>query len=76
MDEIREKSRPGEIVFETTCTAAEMARTIRDYAVKLGADELLLARPRGFLWVRLRASGRAWDPLFRLPAAGSPSLRG
>jgi hypothetical protein len=45
-----------------------MARTIRDYAVKLNADELILARPRRFLWVRLRASGRSWDLLFRLPA--------
>jgi len=66
--EVRAASRPAEIVFETLWDAPEMARTIRDYAVKLGAEELLLARPRRFLWVRLRASGRSWDFLFRLPA--------
>jgi len=76
MDEIRETSRPGEIVFETLWNAPEMARTIRDYAVKLGAEELLLARPRRFLWVRLRASGRAWDLLFRLPPALIPRIDG
>jgi len=68
LEEIRTVSRPAEIVFETLWDAPEMARTIRDYAVKLNADELILARPRRFLWVRLRASGRSWDLLFRLPA--------
>ncbi|MFY9805313.1 MAG: hypothetical protein WA211_14470 [Candidatus Acidiferrales bacterium] len=69
LDEIRVVSRPGEIVFETLCDAPEMARTVRDYAVKLGADELILARPRRFLWVRLKAAGKSWDLMFRLPAA-------
>ena len=68
LEEIRAVSRPAEIVFETLWDAPEMARTIRDYAVKLNADELILARPRRFVWVRLRASGRSWDLLFRLPA--------
>lgn len=67
MEEIRAVSRPAEIVFETIWDAPAMARTVRDYALKLGADELILARPRRFLWVRLRASGRSWDLLFRLP---------
>jgi hypothetical protein len=68
LEEIRAVSRPAEIVFETIWDAPEMARTIRDYAVKLNADELILARPRRFLWVRLRAAGKSWDLLFRLPA--------
>lgn len=67
LGEIRGNSRPDEIVFETLWEAEEMARTVRDYALALGADELLLARPRRFLWVRLRASGRSHDILFRLP---------
>jgi Type II secretion system (T2SS), protein E, N-terminal domain len=66
LDEIRRKSRPREILFESPFSAAETARTIRDYALKLGAEELVLARPRGFLWVRLRASGVDWDLLFRV----------
>jgi hypothetical protein len=70
LDEIRAESRPGEIVFETLWDPGEMARTVRDYSLALGADELLLARPRGFLWVRLRRNGRPHDLLFRLPAAG------
>jgi type II secretion system (T2SS) protein E len=69
LDELRSVSRPGEIVFETMWDAPEMARTIRDYAVKLGADELILARPRRFLWVRLKAGEQCWDLMFRLPAA-------
>lgn len=68
-EEIRGVSRPAEIVFETLWGAPEMARTVRDYAVKLGADDLRLARPRRFLWARLRASGDSWDLLFRLPTA-------
>ncbi len=67
LDEVRAAHRPTEIVFETLWDAREMAHTIRDYAVKLGADELMLARPRRFLWVRLRASEQSWDFLFRLP---------
>lgn len=67
LEEVRAASRPAEIVFETLWDAPEMAHTIRDYAVKLSAEELMLARPRGFLWVRLRASGQSWDFLFRLP---------
>lgn len=66
--EIRTVARPEEIVFETLWEAHEMSRTIREYAVKLEADELILARPRRFLWVRLKASGRSWDLMFRLPA--------
>ncbi len=68
LEEMRAVSRPAEIVFETLWDAPEMARTVRDYAVKLNADELIFARPRRFLWVRLRSSGRSWDLLFRLPA--------
>ncbi len=69
LDEIRVASRPTEIVFETLWDPGEMARTVRDYSLALGADELLLARPRRFLWVRLRGEGRSHDLLFRLPAA-------
>lgn len=67
LEEVRAASRPAEIVFETLWDAPEIAHTIRDYAVKLDADELMLARPRRFLWVRLRASGNSWDFMFRLP---------
>jgi hypothetical protein len=69
LEEIRGMTRPCEIVFERLWSATEMARTIRDYAVKLGADDLMLARPRQFLWARLRASGRSYDLMFRLPQA-------
>ena len=67
LEEMRSQSRPAEIVFETVWNSPQIARTIRDYAVKLGADELLLARPRKFLWVRLRTAGDSLDLLFRLP---------
>jgi hypothetical protein len=66
LEEIRRSSRPREIVFESAFSASETASTIRDYALKLGAEELALARPRGYLWVRLRASGLDWDLLFRV----------
>ncbi|MGD0426553.1 MAG: hypothetical protein ABSC10_07525 [Candidatus Acidiferrales bacterium] len=68
LEEIRSRPRPDEIVFENFLEAAEMARIIRDYAVQIGAEELILARPRRFLWVRLKASGQSWDLLFRLPS--------
>lgn len=67
LEEIRGISRPTEIVFDTAFDAHQMARTVRDYALKIGAEELLLARPRQFLWVRLRAGGKSWDLMFRLP---------
>ena len=69
LDEIRAVSRPSEIVFETIWGADEMARTVRDYSLALGASELFLARPRRLLWVRLRADGQSHDLLFRLPVA-------
>jgi len=69
LDEIRLQPRSGETVFEGILDAREMARTIRDYAVNLGAEELILARPRRFLWVRLKASEQCWDLMFRLPGA-------
>lgn len=68
MDKIRREERPSEIVFETMWDAREIARTIREYAVKLGAEELIMARPRRFLWVRLKAAHGPWDLMFRLPA--------
>ncbi len=67
LDELRNVSRSNEIVFESIASPAETARTIRDYAVNLHAEELVLARPRGFLWVRLRSSIGQWDLMFRLP---------
>lgn len=68
LDEIRVQPRTGETVFDNFLDAPEMARIIRDYAVNLGAEELILARPRRFLWVRLKAPGQSWDLLFRLPS--------
>jgi hypothetical protein len=69
--EIRIHPRPAETVFETFLESPEIARTIRDYAVNVGAEELILARPSRFLWVRLKAGGKAWDLMFRLPAVNS-----
>lgn len=70
LEEIRPESRPHEIVFETLWEPDEMARTVRDYLLALGADELLLARPRRFLWARLRSAEGVHDLLFRLPGNG------
>lgn len=67
MEELRAASRPDEIVFDKHWDPLLMARTVRDYALKLGAEELRLARPRRFLWARMRAGGRPCDILFRLP---------
>ena len=68
LEGIRLHPRAGEIVFDDFLEAPEMARIIRDYAVEVGAEELILARPRRFLWVRLKASGHSWDLMFRLPS--------
>jgi hypothetical protein len=69
LEEIRAASRPDEIVFERHWNPVEMARTVRDYALKLNAEDLLIAHPRRFLWVRVRARGSTHDLLFRLPGA-------
>ncbi len=69
LDEIRNTSRPSEIVFETIWQPTEMAHVVRDYALKIGAEELALARPRGFLWARLKTAQNRLDMMFRLPAA-------
>ncbi|HUO25921.1 MAG TPA: hypothetical protein VMU61_09645 [Candidatus Aquilonibacter sp.] len=69
MEELRSSERRTEIVFDKHWEPSEMARTIRDYALKLGAEELRLVRPRRYLWARLLAAGRPWDLLFRLPPA-------
>lgn len=67
LEELRGLSRPSEVVFDKIWEAREMAQAVRSYALKLGAEELLLARPRNFLWVRMRSAGRSWDLLFRSP---------
>lgn len=67
LDEIRTPSRSAEVVFETLWNPYEMARAVRDYALKLNADELVIARPRGFIWARLKSSERRWDMVFRTP---------
>lgn len=67
LEDIRTRERPSEIVFETLWEPSEIARTVRDYSLAFGAEELVLARPRRFLWVRLRAAGMSHDLLFRLP---------
>jgi type II secretion system (T2SS) protein E len=72
MDRIRLVERRSEMVFETICDAPQIARTIREYAVKLNAEELMMARPRNFLWVRLKAEAGPWDLLFRLPSGRGP----
>lgn len=71
MEELRSSARADEIVFDKHWEPSEMARTVRDYAVKLGVEELRLARLRGFLWTRLLAGGRPWDIMFRLPSPNS-----
>ncbi len=74
LESIRAMARPTEIVFETLRDGPPIARTIRDYALKLGAEEMILARPRQFLWARLRASGQPYDLLFRLPGVSSQRI--
>lgn len=67
MEGIRREQHRSEIVFETVWEARDIARTIREYAVRLNAEELIMARPRRFLWVRLKAANGPWDLMFRLP---------
>jgi hypothetical protein len=69
LDEIRTPSRSSEVVFETIWNPSEMARAVREYAIKLNAEELAIARPRGFIWARLKSSERRWDMVFRTPTA-------
>jgi hypothetical protein len=68
MRKIQQEERRCEIVFETGRDEREIARTIREHVVNLGAEELITARPRSFLWVRLKAANGPWDLMFRLPA--------
>ena len=68
LDELRTGPRASEVVFETVWDPAEMAHAVRDYALKLNADELAIARPRGFVWARLKSSESRWDMVFRMPS--------
>lgn len=70
MERIRGMERPSEMLFDTVWDASEIARTIRQHAVAMGAEELIMARPRHFLWVRMKTSGEARDLMFREPKTG------
>ncbi len=71
---IRGLERPSELVFETMLDAAAIARTIRDQAAKVDAEELLIARPRSFLWIRLKTERGPWDLLFRVSNRPDPGF--
>ena len=75
MDRIRGMERPFEMVFDTLWDASEIARTVRKQAVDMSAEELVMARPRDFLWIRMKTSGDARDLMFREPARSRPLQR-
>jgi Type II secretion system (T2SS), protein E, N-terminal domain len=71
-DELRTVARPGEVVFETLWDPSEMAHAVRNYATELDAREISIARPRGFVWARLKNVHSRWDMVFRMPSHSLP----
>ena len=69
LDRARLFPRPTELVFETVADVAEMARIVRSYVLRLGAEEARMMICRSYIWVRLNSNGQAMNLLFRAPAA-------
>jgi hypothetical protein len=72
--ERRTRNRAGnraenEVVFDRVTDAAEIARIVRNYAIRVSATELRLVRCGPHVWVRLhRATAPALDLILRSPA--------
>jgi len=65
---LSERREEHEIVFERVADAAEYARIIRSYSIRITASEIRMACCGPHLWVRLlRPSGTPLDLLLRSP---------
>jgi hypothetical protein len=60
---------PGDMFFESDCSAYEIARIVAGYCQKLNAGQVRLANFRRFLWVRLVAGGQMSNLLFQRAVA-------
>jgi hypothetical protein len=61
----RQLPRTAEVSFETVTEAAEMARVVRSYVLRLGVTEVRLASCGEHAWVRLLGSAHPTNLLFR-----------
>ena len=60
-----EAAPPNEVRLEDVQTAEEMASILCSYGVDLEADEVMLARCKGYLWTRLKSGDKVSDLLFK-----------
>ncbi len=63
---MRQEPRPSEIEFAPMHDCTEIGRVSASYMLRLGADDVRLARVGQFIWLRLRVRASHTDLLFRL----------
>ncbi|HXY78139.1 MAG TPA: hypothetical protein VEH47_04955 [Candidatus Acidoferrales bacterium] len=73
---LSEQRGESEILFDRVADAAEFARIVQSYSVRVAAGEMRIAACGGYAWVRLlRPFGRPLDLLFCTPReSATPSL--
>jgi len=78
LEQLRQRPRSGEIQFHARIEPEEMARITREYATKLGAEEVRSIVCGEYLWLRLVGGRSATSLLFRRTLKeGSPAgIRG
>jgi len=74
LDQLNCRRVPGEMFFESDCTAYEIARIVAGYCHKLNASEVRLAHFPRFLWARLTAASQASNLLFQRATAAANSV--
>ncbi len=57
----------GDILFESCCDPAEMARITSGYLARFGADKIRIVACGNYLWVRLESGSANVSILFRRP---------
>ena len=66
LEEVRQQSRPMEILFDDVQDSHEMARTVRSYAAALAAEDVRVVACGEHIWVRLQSAQQSGSLLFRL----------
>jgi hypothetical protein len=70
LEQMAEKFRSRDLIFEGRREVGEMARITASYALKLGAAEARIVNCGDYLWTRLLSQDAATNLLFRRPVVG------
>jgi len=67
MEELRQRQRPSEVLFDCMTDPREMGATTRSYAVQLAADDVRIVSCGEYIWSRIESRGQTHNLLFQIP---------